>query len=356
MIFRYATDNDTSVIKELWRSEFESWEPYFSWYFSRVYRPQLTLICCDGGEIVASTQIAPYLLNLRSIEVSAAYLVGVISSPARRGEGFGRAIVKHTLDQLKQMNILVALLYSDIPEFYLPMGFRHCYWQQHRHWPAKVGRTSNWRTGTICAEDIYTMDKIYRQMHVGCHGQLLRDINDWHKLLEEAACDAASIKIGDGSYLICYREGSSLRLRELGYINQTALTSAKKEAANIAATQGLATVIWNAPADYPRKPTANLHPFVMARLVDYRQLLPVLPYPADITANFTFAIDPDPPYLLNIGNSGTVLPVTTDIGSLTQLVFGAKTADSEHFTSAPQTLSLLNQCFPPMRCRINEYT
>ncbi len=356
MILRYANNYDTPAIKELWKSEFESWEPYFSWYFTRVYRPELTLVCCDGSEIVAVTQIAPYLLNLRSTKVTAAYLVGVVSSPARRGEGFGRAIIKYTIAELKQKNISTALLYSDIPDFYLPLGFRHCYWQQYLSWPAKSGETTLWRKGAICADDIYAIDKIYRQMHIGCHGQLLRNLSNWQKLLEEAECDQATIEIASNSYLISYTEGSSLRLREMGYTDQDAFTSAKTKATSIAASKGLSNVDWNAPIDLPSDPTVKTHPFVMARLVDYQNLLPILPYPTDTAASFQFTIDQDPPFCLNIGNGGMIMPVATDIGSLTQLVFGAKAADTSHFEATSQTLTLLNKCFPPMRCRINEYT
>ncbi|MEG1537737.1 MAG: hypothetical protein RR387_05580 [Clostridiales bacterium] len=53
-MLRYAQATDKSRIMALWATDFENYEPYFSWYFSRVYRAERTVCAIVEQQIVAT--------------------------------------------------------------------------------------------------------------------------------------------------------------------------------------------------------------------------------------------------------------------------------------------------------------
>jgi len=47
MELRSAAPNDGACVRALWEQGFGSEEPYTTWYFQRIYRPERTLLLVD---------------------------------------------------------------------------------------------------------------------------------------------------------------------------------------------------------------------------------------------------------------------------------------------------------------------
>ena len=332
----------------LWAEDFESYEPYFSWYFNTVYRPELTLCDFDGPNLAAMLQISPYTLQLRGAALPAAYLVGVITGPAFRGQGRGRALLLAAQQRLEEQDYAAALLYTDIPGFYAPLGYSHCYQRRRLNLPANMlpqltplakGQLS-WSAGDM-ERDIPALAAIYGSMTARYAGYIQRSREDWAKYLGEHNCDQARLALAGGRAYLLYRpDKADLQVIELGFADAPALTEALAEAARLAAGAGAERLLWPAPPDAPRllpHITAEYwqpQPFAMARLIDLRSVLQTLACP--------------PP--------ARRIVERLDIAAATRLIFGVAGALDGSAGLTAQERSMLTEIFPPLPLWINEYT
>ena len=123
---RYATTNDKEAVMQLWAEAFGADEPY--------------LCLFDEQHLVSSLQYAPKRLCLHHQELPVAYLVGVCTSKVHQGHGYARKLLRHIRKEL-QKNYQLLMLYTDIPDFYRPLGFTHCYQLNRYHFPAQAEDT-----------------------------------------------------------------------------------------------------------------------------------------------------------------------------------------------------------------------
>lgn len=271
-MYRWAKPADKQAVMDLWAMDFESYEPYFSWYFSNIYRPELTLCDVEGEQLAAALQLAPYTLALHGRELPVCYMVGVITDPAYRRQGRGQALLRQAHSWLQANNYAAALLYTDIPDFYAPLGYRHCYSQQTLTLPARPAPAPPpWRHGA----DIPALDVIYQRMTARYDGYILRGKKNWRNYLDDHACDGARLLLDERAYLLYSQQQDKLHIIELGFSDQESLLSALNQGRYLAAQAGL-PLIWHAPVDapalLPHIPAAcwQPRPFVMALPLDAR--------------------------------------------------------------------------------------
>ena len=109
-------------MKRLWAAAFGDEEPYFSWYFREIFRPQRTLAVFDGQEMLACLQLAPYTLSLHSQPLPVAYLVGVTTAEAFRHQGIGHRLLHYALAELAASKFQLALLLYRYPSILCAAG------------------------------------------------------------------------------------------------------------------------------------------------------------------------------------------------------------------------------------------
>lgn len=271
MIIRYARKQDTPQVKQLWAAAFGSDEPYFSWYFSEIYRPERTLAAFMQQRMVACLQLAPYHLSLRGQPLRAAYLVGVTTAADCRRQGVGHSLLRQALAGLTNAGYKLALLYTDIPDYYAPVGFTTCYALRHVILPTVAEPLpAGWRS---CAPDdasIRLLDRIYRIMCRGFDGYILRSPENWRAFLGDHLTEQGGIYLSADAYLLWSRPKDSVELREVGYTDQAALRRALAFAQRLAAGQGADRLTWLAPQAAPLlyQCGETAFPWVMARRLD----------------------------------------------------------------------------------------
>lgn len=267
MEIRYANINDTSRIKQLWSTAFESNEPYFSWYFSRVYDPAHTLCAVVNNFIAANIQLAPYHISLQGKVFPCAYFVGVITDPAYRNCGLAGSLIKYALNQLKAEGYAAALLYTDIPDFYRQFGFEHQY--KLRRICLQINQQSSpypWQTRKIDNTTITDCSKIYTTMTSNFDGYIIRKTQNWQIYLEELLGDGGNICIlKDKAYLLYLPDKQSLRLREVGYCDKDSLLQALAKANQLGCAANATNILWDAPITAPLdiQPHEQETPFAM---------------------------------------------------------------------------------------------
>lgn len=388
MKFSLAKSSDTEDIKKLWAYSFESYEPYFSWYFNTIYQTEQTLCAFEGQELLACLQMIPYHLFLRGSELPATYIVGVIASPAARGQGIGTVLMEQAFIHLNKQNIPVSLLLPACPDFYFPLGFAYCYeehrWQVPLTWLKKLAQSpapGKWQEAGCNEADIEALDSVYRTMTAGKNGFILRNKTNWQNYLTEFINDGGKIWLfSDGlnpqAYLLYSFKDRVFAAREMGY---TSFAAQRAAFAFIMGHLNEADKLhWSAPPSDPAylllpfQDGISSRPFVMGRTINAAKLLSAIPYPPQIKANIGITIsDKHAPWnnqslLISISEGQAAISETKeefacqiDSKALTSLIFGHQSAKDlawqESIRGAQkEELEVLEACFPLCDNWINE--
>ncbi len=291
-MIRYATAQDKPRIRCLWEQGFGNDEPYTGWYFSRVYRSERTLLYEEAGTILSSLQLAPYVLCVGGRELPAAYIVGVVTDEGHRGRGYASELLRRALNDLDHDGYRLALLYTDIPGFYEPLGFTCCYGLRRLRFAAAAGSDAFARREPD-AETIAHCDKVYRSMCRSFDGYVLRSHDNWLTYSGDWLTDKRNgLYVGDNAYILTDVSEETFAVKEIGFADGEALTQALACCAHLAAAQGYPDFIWDAPesAPLPRQEEETRRPWVMARVTGQGEL--TAPDAAAATRKLLGAPDP----------------------------------------------------------------
>jgi predicted acetyltransferase len=263
----YARDKDLPQIMRLWKEAFGDEEPYTSWYFKTIYQPQRTCCLYLDDCPVSVIQFAPYQLCLQGKELPVAYLVGVCTDRLHQHQGYASSLMKFVIEQLREEFALL-MLYTDIPGFYLPFGFSHCYHLRRFYLPQGESTTiaGSWRLGRIDEEDIAIYSRIYRQMTANLDGYIKRSSTHWHHYLSDYLSGRGGLYLSDRSYLLWFiNEDNQAQIKEIGYSESGQLHQALALAQAIAKRENLGCLLWDAPlaTDIPGLDSETI-PHVMA--------------------------------------------------------------------------------------------
>lgn len=268
-MIRYALPQDLPRVQALWETGFGNEEPYTGWYFRRVWRSERTLLYENEGRPVSSLQLAPYRLSLAGRSVSAAYIVGVVTEPDCRGRGYASRLLRRALNDLERQGAELALLYTDIPGFYEPLGFTCCYHLRQLRFPAADEAGPLWPATQPAGKALDHCQSVYCRMCRDLDGYVLRTEDDWQTYVGDWLTDSRNgLYIGADAYFLTDRGETGLSLKELGYASQEALAAALAAAARLAAALGCDSFGWDAPehAPLPRQARETRRPWVMARV------------------------------------------------------------------------------------------
>lgn len=273
-MIRYALAQDKPQIRSLWEQGFGDDEPYTGWYFSRVYRSERTLLYEDAGRILSSLQQAPYGLSVGGRELPAAYIVGVVTDESCRGRGYASELLRRGLNDLAQAGYELALLYTDIPGFYEPLGFTCCYSLRHLRFAAAEGSDA-FAKRELTPEAVAHCADIYRHMCKSFNGYVLRTADNWLTYAGDWLTDERNgLYIGKDAYILTDVSEDAFAVKEIGYADPEALTQALACCAHLATAKGYPGFTWDAPesAPLPRQAEETRRPWVMARIAGQTEL------------------------------------------------------------------------------------
>lgn len=274
----YAREKDRPQVRALWELGFGAEEPYTSWYFREVYQSARTLLYWEEDAACSSLQLAPYKMSVAGRAVQAAYIVGVVTAPARRGRGYAGALLRRALNDLARDGAELALLFTDIPGFYEPLGWTCCYHLRRLHFPAAAGYPGpGWEKTPPTEGTLACCQAIYERMCQGFSGYVLRTARNWQTYVGDWLTDARNgLYVGPGAYFLTDRGEKGLAVKEIGYRDASALQDALARCAQLAAELGYPEFGWDAPQScpLPRQENESLIPWVMARVTGRTELSP----------------------------------------------------------------------------------
>ena len=119
MIYKNNSDNklsscplpeDKEEIISLWQIVFQDSDEYVDLFFSRVYKPENTLIIKSDDKIVSALQMIPYEIKTPDGIIPSVYICGVCTHPLERGKGFMNILMCEAMKKIQQERYGIATL------------------------------------------------------------------------------------------------------------------------------------------------------------------------------------------------------------------------------------------------------
>lgn len=359
MITRLLTKEDTLDAKKLWGYAFETDEPFYSWYFEKVFKPENAIGIFHDDTLMSYLQLNPYTLHLNGSSFETSYVVGVITAPEYRNKGLMKDLLPKAIAEMNRRNHYVSILMPFDTTFYSRYGWALSYSQLKYTAPMDiVGHFSNGeKKGNFSRldldKDFDSLNQVYEIFLKNHNGYVKRNKRDWDYILKDLLyygghfCLLKDQKNNPVGYILYFIRDGKFKAKEIAYTNHTAqklifsfIYSHKSQAT---------TAEWSAPYNdtthlflrdtIQPAPTSsvNIYPFMCGRIINFKKALEHSCFQEDI--HFSFSIKIKDPYAPWNDDSFTVtiskgkasvqrvkinkVDIYCDIHTFAQLFFGA---------------------------------
>ncbi len=295
MQIRFANPDDKAVLKSIWRYCFDDKAEFVDWFFEEKYNYGNTLVACEMDNPVSNLQLIPYNLSFKDRQVDASYMVGVATMPEARGKGYVDALIRESLNVMRQRGNLIGLLLPFKFDFYRKYGWELCYSHNAYKFEPSMLKSMIVKYGEArqidfkSLDDVNTMMRLYSEFMKGVNrynGYIIRSSNNWkNKLTDLYISKMKGYFIKDNSneegYILYSILGKELNIHEMVYTTTNAYRAllgfiyAHSAQINI--------VNWKAPINdktfnYLSDPRqcVGIAPFLMARVIDVGEILKLL--------------------------------------------------------------------------------
>lgn len=229
MEIRRGTAADGAACRALWGYCFERpGDPFFEWYFGRVYRPEDTLVGLEEGRAACALHLRPYTLSVRGRTMRADYIVGVAVHPAARGRGLAHELLAGAFRASRAAGKPADILMPSDAALYFSCGFGFYAHQWAREASperlARLGRRAAKARALEGPEEWALLAGIYRAHAAGRHGYALRDEASWRRHIEgqlrEGYIAVVYDEDGPAGYLCYGIDGRTLAASEAAWSSE----------------------------------------------------------------------------------------------------------------------------------------
>ena len=119
---------DKEEIISLWQTTFQDSDEFVNLFFSRVYKPENTLIIKSGDKIISALQMIPYKIKVADNIIPSAYVCGVCTLTTERGKGLMKMLMHEAIDNMRQKGYAITTLIPAHPwlfDIYKKFGYTH---------------------------------------------------------------------------------------------------------------------------------------------------------------------------------------------------------------------------------------
>lgn len=293
MKIRYAKENETNSIIDIWNYCFNDSKSFVDYYFNDKYKSENTIVLVEDDEVVSSLQLNQYKLILNEKKYDASYVVGVSTFPQVRGRGHMKNIMKHALKELYKKDQLVSILMPIDYRLYRRYGYDHCYDQLEYNIDIEDLRRFKLkgRFYKVNQKHITDLININNNFLKGLNGYVIRDEDYYENIFKEVKSENGYIYIhednGYQGYITYFLNGETMFVRDLFYQNLDSLksilkfiynhnTQCKKVTISAPINDKIRYVLEN-----PKTCHIKIKPFMMGRVVNLKGFIESL----DINSN-----------------------------------------------------------------------
>jgi GNAT superfamily N-acetyltransferase len=129
-MIRFATQEDTPILRRMWKICFDDSDEFTDLYFSRKYRTENTLVLLCGGELVSSLQMLPYTIRFYGEDLPFYYLSGLCTLPGYRSRGFMKQLMNAAHIEMARRGIPLSVLIpaeGELYRFYEKFGYEQVF-------------------------------------------------------------------------------------------------------------------------------------------------------------------------------------------------------------------------------------
>ncbi|MGL6106567.1 GNAT family N-acetyltransferase [Romboutsia sp.] len=285
MKIRYAKENETDSIIEMWNYCFNDGQSFVDYYFNNKYKRGNTVVLDEGDEIVSSLQLNQYKIKLNNKIYDTSYVVGVSTFPQVRGRGYMKNIMKFSLKELYKKGQLVSILMPIDYRLYRKYGYEHCYDQLEYNLDIEDLRRFKLKGKLHKVEKKHIGDlvEINNLFLKNVNGNVIRDDSYYENIIKEIKSEDGHMYIyeedGYQGYITYFLNGENMFVRDLFYKNVDALKSMLKFIYNHNTQCKKVTI--SAPIndkirfilDNPKTCDIKIKPFMMGRVVNLKGYL-----------------------------------------------------------------------------------
>lgn len=392
MNFRIATAQDTESVKQLWAYCFEPADhPFFKYYFNEAYRPEDTFLGHMHGSLASMVHLRPFTISVRQTPLPMSYMIGVATDPIARRGGIGGALLKASLEELRQRGQGFTILMPSKAGFYQQYGWDlYCHQWVHTLPLDELRPLTNkeYAFGRITSVDEWKrLSHVYEQYTKPLSGYAVRKKREWTHLIGSVLAEGAHIgyvknKSGAIEGYCIYRLGEpEIFVSEFIYTTPVAKGSLlnyiynhRSQGTHVRWNEGLQDTTYLFEPD--GKTSIQTMPFMMSRIVNVKTAIESLPVPKALEGTIKFGVH-DSLCEWNHGTytatykNGTAtvrrvkehVDVHTElsftVGGLSLLLMGRLNATDLAYHNKLEgpndVLDLLNRAYPKQECYINEW-
>ena len=228
MPVRFANNEDTNVVKEIWQKCFKDEEPFLSWNFERNYKSEDTIVFEQDGNIVSTLQMASCDISLWGERVSANYISGVATLSEFRNRGIAGMLTRRAFEVGIERGQAVSLLVPFNYNFYEKFGYKMCYKTVKatikKENAPKLATGHKLKLCQINDETIAILQGIYKEFCKNLNGYVIRTDENFRLILEDVidifsgSLIVNKSETGDyNAYAICHFENGKLSIYEMAY-------------------------------------------------------------------------------------------------------------------------------------------
>ena len=127
--FSYCpSPEDKDELLSLWQIIFQDTDEFADLFFSRIYKPENTLIIKKNDKIISALQMIPYEIKTPDGIIPSAYICGVCTLPSERRKGYMNILMTEAMNRMYQKGYGIATLIPAHPwlfDFYKKYYFIH---------------------------------------------------------------------------------------------------------------------------------------------------------------------------------------------------------------------------------------
>lgn len=275
---RLLHENEINEAKALWKTAFGDSDAFIDLYFANRILPGNSPAVFDDGKLVCILHLVPYRVDIRGALVDTAYVVGAATLPEYRKQGLMAALLRESLDILRQRGVAITHLYPFLHAFYEHFGWAT--YTQMGHYLVRAEKYYGYYFTEL--SDIAGAVRLYTLNMQPYTGYVVRDETVFSRRVAEFTCDGGKTACAyqNGvlqAYVLYEVQQDSIMAHEAAYLNQEALCALledareKESARDIRISLPPRARLFNSIAKQNK-------PFGMARIADVSALLRLLPF------------------------------------------------------------------------------
>jgi predicted acetyltransferase len=126
--YSHSLPGDKQELADLWQDVFQDSKEFTELFFSRVFKPEHTLVVKRDNRIISALQMVPCEIKIADRILPSAYVCGVCTLPPERGKGIMNRLMAEAMNVMRRKEYVLSILIPAEPwlfDFYKKFGYTH---------------------------------------------------------------------------------------------------------------------------------------------------------------------------------------------------------------------------------------